>query len=65
MNNESNELNFTVAGEQGQFEVIDMTGAVVLSGATEPTVAFEAPTGVYLVNVLVGNKSKQFKVYHQ
>ncbi|PWL29560.1 MAG: hypothetical protein DCO96_07320 [Fluviicola sp. XM-24bin1] len=65
MNNETNELNFQVEGEPAQFEVIDMTGAVVLSGETSPSVAFDAPTGIYMVNVLVGNESKRFKVYHQ
>jgi len=65
MNNETSELNFQVNGEQGQFEVIDMSGSVLLSGETTATVAFDAPTGVYMVNVLVGNKSKRFKVYHQ
>ncbi|XOV68261.1 MAG: T9SS type A sorting domain-containing protein [Fluviicola sp.] len=65
MNNESNELNFVADGQQGQFEVVDMKGSVVLSGETSPTVAFDAPTGVYMVNVLVGTESKRFKVYHQ
>jgi hypothetical protein len=65
MNNESSELNFEVTGEQGHFEVMDMSGSVVLSGETTPTVAFDAPTGIYMVNVLVGNESKRFKVYHK
>ncbi len=66
MNNENNELNFAASGnELGQFEVVDMTGAIVLSGETTPTVAFDAPTGLYMVNVLVGNETKRFKVYHQ
>ncbi|GAB5418668.1 MAG: hypothetical protein Crog4KO_04250 [Crocinitomicaceae bacterium] len=66
MNNENNELNFAATGnELGQFEVVDMTGAIVLSGETSPTVAFDAPTGVYMVNVLVGSETKRFKVYHQ
>lgn len=65
MNNETSELNFQVDGEQAQFEVIDMTGSVVLSGETAQKVAFDAPTGIYMVNVLVGNESKRFKVYHQ
>ncbi len=65
MNNQTSELNFQVKGEQGKFEVVDMSGSIVLSGETAPTVAFDAPTGIYLVNVLVGNESKRFKVYHQ
>lgn len=63
MNNDKNELNFQVNGtEQGQFDVMDMTGAVILSGETRPTVPLNASTGIYLVNVQVGNESKQFKV---
>ncbi len=65
MNNDKNELNFVANGEQGQFEVVDMTGAIVLSGKTAPTVAFDAPAGIYMVNVIVGNETKQFKIYQQ
>ncbi|MCR9172884.1 MAG: T9SS type A sorting domain-containing protein [bacterium] len=65
MNNESNELNFVADGQHGQFEVLDMKGAVVLSGETANTVTFNAPAGIYMVNVAVGNEIKRFKVYHQ
>ena len=66
MNNDNSQLHFNVEGvEEASFEVMDMKGAVVLSGEAAETVAFNAPTGVYMVNVLIGNESKRFKVYHQ
>lgn len=66
MDNDHNVLNFDVTGtEQGQFEVIDMKGSVILSGETASTVAFDAPTGIYMVNVSIGTEAKRFKVYHQ
>jgi hypothetical protein len=66
MNNENNELNFVGnETEIGHFEVLDMTGAIILSGETAQKVSFDAPTGIYMVSVLVGNESKRFKIYHQ
>lgn len=66
MNNDYEQLHFQMEGaEAGRFEVYDMTGARILTGETAPSVAFDVPSGIYIVNVLVGNKSKRFKVYHQ
>lgn len=65
MNNEIGELNFETTGfETGVYEVYDMSGAKVLSGDIAPKVAFNAPAGVYLIHVLVGNETKRFKVYN-
>jgi len=66
LDNATNELNFvSETYEQGTFKVMNMSGATVLSGETASTVVLDAPAGVYMVQVLVGNEAKRFKVYHQ
>jgi len=66
LNNQDNELNFETSGfENGSYEVYDMTGAMILSGEIAPKVNFDAPAGIYMVNVLVGTESKRFKIYNQ
>lgn len=66
MNNENNELNFVNDNTiEGSFEVYSMSGRQVLSGELSSKVNFDAPAGIYMVHVLVGNEAKRFKVYHQ
>ncbi|NRA12538.1 MAG: hypothetical protein HRT57_11345 [Crocinitomicaceae bacterium] len=65
MNNETSELSFK-SGEllDGNYEVYYLAGSVIMSGDLDPNVPFSAPAGMYIVNVTVGNVSKQFKVYN-
>lgn len=66
MSNEAKTLEFKVdATTPANYEVYNMAGAQVMSGAIEPTVKFEAPSGVYIVNVATDFGVKRFKVYHQ
>ena len=64
MNNSANELNF-ISKEvvDGSYSVYNMAGSLVNSGDIEEKVAFNAPSGVYIVHVEVNGAMKQFKVF--
>jgi len=65
MNNEANELNFKSNDElNGNYEVYNLSGTLVMSGDLSSKVPFESPAGVYIVNVTVEDATKQFKVYN-
>ena len=65
MNNEASELNFKSNDDlNGNYEVYNLSGKLVLAGDLTTSIPFDAPAGVYIVNVMVGEASKQFKVYN-
>jgi hypothetical protein len=65
MNNNESTLEFKAdAAINGTFEVYNMAGTQVMSGGIEPAVNFEAPSGIYIVNVATDSGVKQFKVYN-
>ncbi len=66
INNETREINFSYDADfDGEYAVYDMSGALVSSGMLLPTVPFDAPEGIYIVNVKMGTAVKQFKVYNK
>lgn len=65
-NSNTNELNFLgINSSEGAYEVYGMNGALIDAGALRATVPFNAPTGIYIVNVRVGDSVKRFKVNNQ
>lgn len=66
MNNETSELNFTFEeGSNGKYAVYDTSGKLINDGILSAKVLFDAPEGIYIVNVQMGTATKQFKVYNK
>lgn len=64
MNNESSELTFkSTQTFDGVYSVIDLSGKTVQTGQMLNTVPFNAPSGMYIVNIDVNGESKQYKIY--
>ena len=64
MNNENAAINFLgLDNVEGTYSVFDMSGSTVQNGELQSTVPFNAPTGIYFVNVEVNNQVQQFKIY--
>lgn len=66
LNNETSEINFTFDdGVSGEYAIYDTSGKLINSGAMSAKVPFDAPQGIYIVNVRIGTSLKQFKVYNK
>lgn len=48
----------------GIYSVYDMSGAIIQSGKIAPNVAFNAPTGMYIVNVEMNGVATRYKLFN-
>ena len=66
VNNDASELMFkSTKPFEGNFSVVSLSGATVLEGNLAQSVPFNAPSGVYIVNVEANGVSHQYKVFNK